>query len=34
MIKYLKEKEIYDNHWFIIYMVIVAMIAVAWFTWF
>ncbi len=29
-----KEKEIYDNHWFIIYMVIVAMIAVAWFTWF
>ena len=29
-----KEKEIYDNHWFMIYMVAVAMIAVAWFTWF
>ena len=30
----IKEKEIYDNHWFMIYMVAVAMIAVAWFTWF
>ena len=30
----IKEKEIYDNHWFMIYMVLVAMIAVAWFTWF
>ena len=30
----IKEKEIYDNHWFTIYMVGVAMIAVAWFTWF
>ena len=30
----IKEKEIYDNHWFLIYMVVVAMIAVAWFTWF
>ena len=29
-----KEKAVYDNHWFIIYMVVVAMIAVAWFTWF
>lgn len=30
----IKEKEIYDNHWFILYMLIVAMLAVAWFTWF
>jgi len=30
----IKEKEIYDNHWFVVYLVGVAMIAVAWFTWF
>ncbi|MBR6044528.1 MAG: HD domain-containing protein [Ruminococcus sp.] len=29
-----KEKQIYDNGWFIVYMLIVAMLAVAWFTWF
>ncbi|MBR6186381.1 MAG: HD domain-containing protein [Clostridia bacterium] len=29
-----KEKEIYDNAWFIAYMLLVPMIAVAWFTWF
>ena len=29
-----KEKEIYDNHWFIIYMVTVPMVAVVWLTWF
>ena len=29
-----KEKEIYDNHWFIIYMVLVGIMSVAWFTWF
>ena len=32
--RFVKEKEIYDNHWFVIYMVAVAMLAVAWFTWF
>ena len=31
---FVKEKEIYDNGWFMVYMVAVAMIAVAWFTWF
>ncbi|MBQ7371843.1 MAG: HD domain-containing protein, partial [Blautia sp.] len=30
----IKEKEIYDNRWFTFYMLAVAMIAVAWFTWF
>ena len=29
-----KAKEIYDNQWFIIYMLLVPMIAVAWFTWY
>ena len=29
-----KDKEIYDNRWFRTYMFIVAIIAVAWFTWF
>ena len=29
-----KEKEIYDNQWFVIYMVAVPMIFVAWLTWF
>lgn len=29
-----KEKEIYDNSWFIVYMLIVAMLAIIWFTWF
>ena len=29
-----KDKEIYDNDWFTLYMLAVAMIAVAWFTWF
>ena len=32
--KFVKEKAIYDNPWFIIYMVVVGVIAVAWFTWF
>ncbi len=31
---FLKENEIYDTRWFHIYMLIVAMLAVAWFTWF
>ena len=31
--EFVKEKEIYDNQWFRIYMLIVAMLAVAWFTW-
>jgi len=29
-----KEKEIYDNQWFIIYIIFVPMLAVAWFTWY
>ena len=29
-----KEKEIYDNQWFIIYVVLVPMLAVAWVTWY
>ena len=29
-----KEKEIYDNRWFKAYVLLVPMIAVAWFTWF
>ena len=29
-----KEKEIYDYPWFMIYVIAVPMIAVAWFTWF
>ena len=29
-----KEKEIYDNSWFTVYMLLVAMLAVMWFTWF
>ena len=29
-----KEKEIYDHPWFIIYMLAVPMAAVAWFTWY
>lgn len=29
-----KEREIYDNQWFIFYVLIIPMIAVAWFTWF
>ena len=31
---FIKNKEIYDNDWFIVYMLVVAMIAVAWLTWF
>ena len=31
---FVKEKEIYDHRWFIIYMLAVPMLAVAWFTWF
>ncbi len=31
---FLKNREIYDNDWFIVYMLVVAMIAVAWLTWF
>lgn len=30
----IKEKEIYDNGWFRIYMLFIAMLAVIWFTWF
>lgn len=30
----LKEKNIYDNRFFYVYMIIVAMIAIAWFTWY
>ena len=30
----IKAKEIYDNRWFKFYLLIVAMLAVAWFTWF
>ena len=30
----IKEKEIYDNVWFRFYMLFIAMLAVAWFTWF
>lgn len=29
-----KEKEIYDNRWFEVYMVLVLVLAVAWVTWF
>ena len=29
-----KEKEIYDNQWFRVYFFLVAMLAVAWLTWF
>ncbi len=29
-----KEKEIYDYPWFTVYLILVPMIAVAWFTWF
>ena len=29
-----KEKEIYDFPWFTVYLILVPMIAVAWFTWF
>ncbi len=29
-----KEREIHDNQWFIIYIVLVPMLAVAWFTWY
>ena len=29
-----REKEIYENYWFIAYMISVGMLAVAWFTWF
>ena len=32
--RFLKEKEIYDNPWFVAYMVSVAMIAAVWITWF
>ena len=30
----IKEKEIYDNRWFKIYMLLTAALAIAWFTWF
>ena len=29
-----KQKEIYDNSWFMVYILLVPMIAVAWFTWY
>ena len=29
-----KEKEIYNNSWFTVYMLLVAMMAIVWFTWF
>ncbi len=29
-----KDREIYDNQWFVIYVVLVPMLAVAWFTWY
>ena len=29
-----KTKEIYDNEWFMIYMVLVPMVAAAWFSWY
>ena len=29
-----KEKEIYDYPWFMVYVIVIPMIAVAWFTWF
>ena len=29
-----KEREIYDNQWFIFYMILVPMIAVGWFAWY
>ena len=31
---FIKEKEIYDNQWFRLYMLFVFMLAVAWLTWF
>ncbi|MCR5061700.1 MAG: HD domain-containing protein [Treponema sp.] len=30
----IKEKNIYDNKYFIVYMILVAMIAIAWLTWY
>ncbi len=30
----IKEKAIYDNSWFMVYMLVIPMLAVAWFTWF
>jgi energy-coupling factor transport system substrate-specific component len=32
--EFVKAKEIYDNLWFIIYMLVVAALFVSWFTWF
>ena len=32
MYSIVKDREIYDNHWFKIYMLVIAMLAVAWFT--
>lgn len=30
----IKEREIYDNHWFVFYLLFVMMLAVAWLTWY
>ncbi len=32
--RFSKEKEIYDNSWFIVYMLLVAALAIVWLTWF
>ncbi|MBR1741354.1 MAG: HD-GYP domain-containing protein, partial [Lachnospiraceae bacterium] len=32
--RFRKEKSIYDNSWFIVYMVVVAVIFIGWFSWF
>jgi energy-coupling factor transport system substrate-specific component len=32
--QFVKAKEIYDNLWFIVYMLVVAALFVSWFTWF
>lgn len=32
--RFIKEKSIYDNSWFLVYMVALAVIFIGWFTWF
>ena len=32
--RFIKEKSIYDNSWFLVYMVVLAVIFIGWFTWF
>lgn len=32
--RFVKEKSIYDNAWFLVYMVVLAVIFVGWFSWF